>query len=307
SWGNSGTQRISELNDLISAFNQEAIALNNGELIIAANNGTESGVYLVKLDNNGLLDSNFDSDGIRDVTSTVPIKITGTGHDATNNDFYVVGETSSGVTKIFKFNSDGTNDNTFGMGSNTSTLDSGVNYTQISDTNFVSNDMTIDSSGNIYIAGSFFDGTKKRVAYIIMNSNGLVNFSGSWLITVNDTTERLGVSIAASTSELFILARDTINQAYMYNFSLAGTLDATFDGDGILPITGYQAPTSNRIRVEVDSNQKTWFSVQDGSGNSLIFRLNSTDANFDNSFVNGGKAPLNNGVSGWAFNMGFQG
>ncbi|MBE1299966.1 MAG: tandem-95 repeat protein [Alteromonadaceae bacterium] len=304
-WGEAGVSRI-DIGKSVDSADQQVIALNNNEAILVTNDSTGSNVILVKLNDLGELDSGFGTNGIYDLTGIVTIPIVDTAHDSSTNAFYLLGEDSSNLARIYRFNADGTFDNSFGVGTGTS-ANTGVNYTIVNDGNFSPNGMVVRSSGEIALVGSFYDvGTGyNKTAVVLMDNSGVINYSGSWLITVDDGQAMSGISADTDGSNIFVLAKNSTNVARVYKFNNSTGLDPSFYGSGQTELSNYYV-SDGVESIRVDSTGQLWVNVSDASSNKFMLRLTST-GEFDASFINAGQVKLSHGIATWSSGAGVAG
>lgn len=285
----------------------DVIGLGSQDLVIA---GVETGtddLYLAKLTNSGELDSGFDSDGIRDFGGSVSLTPSqGLYHSATDT-FLIAGKDGSNFYPwVYRFNADGSDDNSFGAGTNISSADAGVNYTVLNDANFSVYDMVQLNSGDIYLIGGYFD-TYNKAALIKMDADGLIDtgFGSSGIQTFDQGSAHVGFTGATDGTSIYILSKDTSSQtASVIKVNAAGSLDSSFDDDGLLALNSYEISATSTSSMQTDSSGDLWIQVSKYGSQESMVKLTSNGV-FDSSFVNAGSTQFSHGVFNWGSIAGF--
>ena len=135
---------------------------------------------------------------------------------------------------LVRYNSDGTLDTTFsGDGKLTTAVGSGED---------VANSVAIDGNGNIVVAGYSYNGSNKDFAVVRYNSAGALDttFSGDGILTTAvGSGDDVANSVAIDGNGNIVAAGYSYNLENNNDYALVrytsdGTLDATFDTDGIV-------------------------------------------------------------------------
>lgn len=306
-WGDNGYARVSNVASSITAH--EAIAQNGDQLVIAGVVTGTDNLIMAKFDNKGQLATSFDADGVRDFAGAVNLVPKEMVHLSSNNHFLLMGQdNANNRTWVYRFDTEGVNDLSFGAGTGTNVSDTGVNYTEVQDGNFRGQDMEVLSSGDIYVTGFYFDTVAgyNKAAILKMDQNGLIDtsFGTSGIETFDQGSAFQVQSSANDGTTLYLLGKNAgTSAAYAYKVNASGALDSSFGTAGILEMTGYQCTANSSIQV--DSNGLIWVQGNNGGTTEAMVRLTSS-GKLDPSFVNGGQIDLNRGVNVWSTIAGFQ-
>ncbi|BDX07569.1 Ig-like domain-containing protein [Planctobacterium marinum] len=306
-WGENGYARI-DAGASTSITPYDAIGLANTEVVIAGVITGTDDLYLAKLNGKGELDSGFDSDGIRDLSGTVDLTPAQGLYVSSASAFLIAGKDSTNsYSWVYRFNTDGTDDLSFGAGTNVSTSDTGVNYTVYSDANFSIYDMVTLTNGDIYLVGGYFD-TYNKVALIKMDSAGLIDtsFGASGLATFDQGSAHVGFKAATDGTAIYILGKDTSSSVVsVLKVDSSGNLDTSFDSDGIAELADYQISASSTSSIQIDSSGAIWLQVSKSGTNESMVRLTSTGG-LDINFINAGNTQFSHGIDSWTAIAGFQ-
>jgi uncharacterized delta-60 repeat protein len=283
-----------------------AIAFQNGKIIIAgsAGNGYASAILLIRLNPNGTFDSTFDSDGIvttfwgsdRSGASCVSVQPDGK---------LVVGgacETPGGNSRfaIFRFNSDGSLDSTFGS--------NGRIITGIPGAYAGARCVVTQDDGKILLGGTV-GSSQARNNFILMRCSGegtidsTFGLNGIVVADFYHNDDNLGSIVIQEDGKILVCGTsDSLN----YGWSLAmsrylqnGTLDNTFGNAGQIKLAADTARTCGGA-VLVQSDHKILVAGSLNYRNApfnpaammiksstAVFRFNG-DGSLDNTFgVNG--------------------
>lgn len=284
----------------------DVIGLGNKEAVIAGVKTGTDDLFLAKLNSSGELDSGFDSDGIRDFGGSVGLTPVQGLYNSSSNTFLIAGKDSSNIPKVYRFNANGTDDTSFGAGNNISTADAGVNYTAFNNANFSIYDMVRLNNGDIYLIGSYFD-TYNKVALLKMDSAGLIDtgFGSSGVVTIDQGSAHAGFAAATNGTAIYILSKDTSTlAASVVKVGAAGSLDTSFDSDGLLNLSGYKVSSSSTSSVQVNSSGSIWVQVSKNGTTESMLKFTSTGV-FDSSYINAGSTQFSHGVSNWSGIAGF--
>ncbi len=280
-WSNNGTDRdfaVARYNtdgSLDTTFDGDGIATtdfgigndqadgvvlqSDGKIVVAgrSNNGTNDDFAVVRYNTDGSLDTTFDTDGM----ATTDF---GSGHDRardvdiqSDGKIVAVGQVANAGTLDFglaRYNTDGSLDVTFDS-------DGLVN------TDFFSNDdqgreVAIQADGKIVLAGRIHNGTDEDFGVARYNPDGSLDttFDGDGLVnTAISAGEDMGEAIALQTDgKIVVVGRSGlgINENFaVARYNSDGSLDTTFDGDGILT-TDVGGLTDDGEAVAIQSDGK---------------------------------------------------
>jgi uncharacterized delta-60 repeat protein len=213
----------------------------DGKILITGdfNNGPHSNVAVVRYNADGSLDPSFGSGGIATASS-----------GSNNNDWasaialqpngkiVVAGYSMLGVGldrdfHLFQFNSDGSLDDSFGLGGMTSTSIGNNNSDYIKD-------LKIQPNGKILVAGYSYNGTKSDFTLIRYNSNGDLDpsFSIGGIATTVIGNGSAAYAMDLQPSGKIVLvgstSNGTDNDFAVVRYNSNGSLDSSFDFDGIV-------------------------------------------------------------------------
>ncbi len=192
---------------------------------------------------------------------------------------------------LARFNTNGTLDTSFGT--------NGVVIEMLGNNADSIKRVRIQPDGKILLAGtSYADGSTYNVMLVRYNSNGTLDTtfnSTGWLTyNVSGESEEYAGDIALQSDGKIVVAGHTTpsfgapSNILVMRYNANGTLDTTFDGDGVLVIT--PAAGGGAFQVIVLSDGKlliTGYRNDGAKSNFLLMRLNS-DGSTDTSFGTGG-------------------
>lgn len=268
--------------DIVLQADGKIVAVGN------ANNGTNEDIALTRYNLDGSLDASFDGDGI--VTTDL-----GLGDDIgygialqSDGKIIVAGESSNGTNSDFvivRYNTDGSLDNTF----------DGDGYTRTDFDNFndKARDVAIQSDGKIVAGGSAFIDTVYNYAAARYNTNGSLDNTFdtdgkvNTLVTFNDQ----GNAIAIQSDGKILVAGVTLQLDFYNAFGIVryntnGSLDNTFDGDGMVITTSISTFGEEIKAITLQSDGKIVVAgnaTPTGPIRFAVARYN-TDGSLDNSF-----------------------
>ncbi len=210
----------------------------DGKIIVAGSgtNGSNDDFALVRYNANGLLDTTFGIGG-RILT---PIF---NGADSVNalviqpdGKIIAVGSANNGFNDDFAFaryNPDGTRDDTFGG--------FGLGSLAIGNGDDVAKAVALQPDGKIVVVGSARNGTVNQVDFAVvrLNTNGSpdASFNGNGKVLTNFTAAESANAVALQPDGKIIAAGTTSSgngDFLLARYNPNGSLDASFDGDGIV-------------------------------------------------------------------------
>ncbi len=192
---------------------------------------------------------------------------------------------------LVRINTDGTLNTSFGT--------NGVVIAMLGSSSDSINKVRIQPDGKILLAGqSWSNGTAYNIMLVRYNSNGTLDttFNSIGYVTHNISGESYdyAVDIALQPDGKIVLVGDggagfgMAGDILIMRFNANGTLDTTFDGDGVLLITTPAGGSAGQIIILPDGKLLVTGYRNDGvKPNFLLMRLNS-DGTFDTSFGTGG-------------------
>jgi large repetitive protein len=262
---------------------------NDGKIIVYGTM-TEASVtdgFIARLNTNGSLDTSFATNGIYKTTGITADHISLTkAAIGTSQNIVAVGTLDDGVSNSFimRVNVSGNLDSaSFNASLGYVTGAAGDSY----------NDLVIDASNNIYVAG-------ERLAsdsdFLIQKYNGsgvLVtgfNATGTKVVDINaSVSETLAKVLLDTSGNLYLVGNEplTPNQIAVVKMSATGVLDTGFSGDGITSLI--MAPSSNNAMVydaALDSTGRilvAGYSIVSGVKEAMFGRI-KTDGSLDANF-----------------------
>ena len=198
-------------------------------------NGSNYDFALTRYNTNGTLDVTFDTDG--KVTTTVSSQEDNIHAMAQQSDGKIVvcGITYPGTYSDFifaRYNTNGTLDNTFGT--------NGIVTLSLGAFNDICLSMAIQTDGKIIGVGTTSNGTTNDIVLVRYNTNGTLDNtfgSGGIVTTAIGTDEDYVRSVALQTDGKIVVTGATFGTKYNFatlRYNTNGTLDNTFDSDGIV-------------------------------------------------------------------------
>ncbi len=191
---------------------------------------------------------------------------------------------------LVRINADGTLDTSFGI--------NGIVSTVVGTSDSAAK-VRIQPDGKILLAGkSWANGTAYNIMLVRYNSNGTLdttfNSTGFVSYNINGESYDYAGDIAVQTDGKIVLVGSTNpsivanGDILMMRFNPNGTLDPTFDGDGILLITTPSGGSAGQIIILSDGKLLVTGYRNDGvKPNFLLMRLNP-NGTFDTTFGTGG-------------------
>ncbi len=188
---------------------------------------------------------------------------------------------------LVRLNYDGTPDNSFG------TL--GKVTTQVTAGNDVPYGIAIQSDGKIVVAGYGSNGTDVDVMIIRYNTDGSLDnsFDGDGIVLTNLGGGEIAYGIAIQPDGKIVLAGQANNPAEpaAFRYNSNGSLDNSFDGDGVVIFTGSPTNDGMRAGLALQTDGKIVMGGLDnysgGNFHGELVRLNANGSP-DNSFGTNG-------------------
>ncbi len=310
-FGNNGYLRIPDTDLLQSIKGQQAVVLSDDSLVIVGYDVAVDSLYFAKVDNKGVLDSGFGTSGIRDLGTGYTMNDIVAAQAVTGDDFLVAGLDQNFETRVYRFNSDGSDDLSFGGGSTGTSQDTAVNYTLLR-SSFSVKDMVTSSTGEIYVIGTEFN-SYSQVALTRLGTDGVIDTSfGSSGYTNFDQSEAYQVKAADSNgTHIYVLGYDVATGTpNIYKYTSSGFPDDSFANNGIATLSGLSFDVGNPWDIKVDASGNIWVMVSNdvstGDDEAYMYRLDAT-GQLDVNFVNAGRVMLSHGVANWDGGAGVKG
>ncbi len=277
----------------------QAVAIQaDGKIVVAGYtfNGTDNDFAVVRYNADGTLDAAFDGsqNGNGIVTTAV-----GTSNDevfglAIQGDGKIIlaGQSFNGADSdiaFVRYSTDGTLDNTF-SGDGRAIVAAGVG-------NDIVRSVAVQADGKIVAAGTAFNGTNNDIAVVRLEANGLpdTSFDGDGIIlTPVGTGSDVGYNVAVQpdgkivASGYYVSTGSTDTVILRYN--VAGTLDGTFDGDGISTLA-FSPETDEALSMALQPDGKIVIAGcirSGGTPNDFLHARFNQNGSLDTSFGNNG-------------------
>lgn len=282
---------------------QSVAVTSTGQIVVVGSTdvGATQDFAVALLNDDGTLDTNFDSDGMQTVDfggldegrSVVIATISSV------EKILISGDTDNGVSATFDFavarlDLDGTLDTGFDA-DGLQTIDFGG----VSD---FDPSLAVDSANRILVAGSsFIPGNNRDFSVARLNSDGSIDtsFDGNGKKTITITTgndNALGVAIAAG--DAVVLAGSTgsfgSRDFVVARLTSAGALDTAFNGSGFR-VFGFGSGDDVASDVEIGDSDKIIVAGTDDN-DFAVARLNS-DGTFDTGFATSGQQSVDFGAN----------
>lgn len=265
----------------------DAVVLQtDGKILVAGRVGISPSRFAVlRYNSDGTLDTTFDTDGI--VTTTIlqnanaraiavqsdgKIIVAGNARNNSNQDFFTV----------VRYNSDGSIDSSFG--------NSGMIFTSFGLIDFL-NDLIIQNDGKILAVGNGDVSSRlPLLAMMRLNPNGSFDtgFNGTGQVAAQIPLFEEANSVDLQNDGKIIISGRLNGSFSVFRYNPNGTLDATFDGDGIAIADFNNFSTSFDIKIQSDSKI---IGVGETFGQATDFAVARFNENgtLDNAFGVGGK------------------
>jgi len=285
----------------IGSGDDEAVALAiqpDGKIVVAgfSHNGSDYDFAVVRYNSDSSLDTSFSGDG----KLTTPI---GGAEDRANavaiqpdGKIVVAGFFWNGTSNAFavvRYNTDGSLDTSFDV--------DGIATTDLGSGDDQGRGVAIQSDGKIVVSGYTHNGTNYDFAVVRYNVNGSLDtsFDTDGIVTtpLSGGDDR-GEAVALQSDGKILVAGDVLGGAArnfgVVRYNTTGTLDASFDTDGIV-ITDFLANEDNARSIAVQPDGRILVGGSSHNGSNLDFSLAryNTNGSLDVSFDTDGKVTTN--------------
>lgn len=283
---------------------------SDGKIVVAGTSNDATGIFftLARYNTNGSLDNTFDTDGIvttaigttQDKASSVAIQA--------NGKIVVAGASEVGSGFVFalaRYNIDGSLDSTFDNDGIVTTAVGTTIYESISDP-FLS--MVIQADGKIIIAGSSKN-SNSIFCYTLVRYNvdgsldNTFGINGIVITSTPNSAADIGRCLAIQSDGKIIVAGHSPNSMSLVRYNTNGSLDNSFDNDGIVVTTNFNCWIYS---IAIQCNGKI---VVAGGLDNYYFALARYNINgsLDNTFDTDGMVTSTIGTSGsHAFSVAIQ-
>jgi uncharacterized delta-60 repeat protein len=260
-----------------------AVALqSDGRILVAGSAwwGDHYVLALVRYDSDGSLDSTFGTGG-KVITQVGPSSVLGGSLAVTPDGGILVGG-AIGVGSVhdfavFRYNMDGTLDDSFGSG--------GIAITPVGSGDDGAYSLAIQPDDKILLAGYSWIGNDANLVLVRLNADGSLDTSldgdGRVIMPVASGSD-YGSSVALQPGGEILVAGTFSSDFAVVRFHADGSIDTSFDADGkVTTAVGLSPSTGRSVAVQTDDKI-----LVGGNGNCLLARYN-VDGSLDSTFGNG--------------------
>jgi uncharacterized delta-60 repeat protein len=254
----------------------------DGKILLGGGDGYAGVIY--RYNSNGTVDTSFGSSG-RGLNPYVGLysigvqpdgKIVGAGITFTT----MFGTASNGDFGVVRHNADGSLDTTFGL--------NGIVTTSISANKDFGRSVSIQADGKIVVAGNSKDDTSfPDIAIVRYNPNGSLDatFDTDGIITTN-LGGGIAYSVAIQSDGKIVAAGDGPGNPVVIRYYPNGSLDTTFDGDGIVSLP-LPSGLLRSVLIQPDSKIVASGWTSGLNSNFVVVRYNP-DGSLDSTFNSNG-------------------
>ena len=285
-----------KLTTLIGAgcFGKSVVIQTDGKIIVAGrsfgNPGTGNNVFtLARYNTNGSLDNSFDADGI--VITEFPGSIGDGGNAITiqpDGKIIVAGSHHNGTSEDFalaRYNSNGSLDNTFDG--------DGTLNTAIGSSDDIAYSVALQTDGKIVVAGQSDISGNIDFALARYNTDGAPDnsFDTDGKLTISIGFAQTKTALAIQSNGKILIAGSTGSDFVAARFNTNGSLDNTFDGDGIVITSVGISNAADATSMEIQTDGKIVLAgfAFVGAGRDFALVRYNTNGSLDNTFDSDGK------------------
>lgn len=286
---------------LTTAFGSSDDAANSvviqtdGKIIVAGYSriGSHNVFAIARYNTDGSLDNTFDGDGkvttafagsIGNIINSIVLQ--------TDGKIVVAGSNHNGSTLDFalaRYNTDGSLDNTFdGDGKLT---------TAIGSSDDIAYSIALQTDGKIVVAGNSDIGGNIDFALARYNTNGSLDntFDGDGKLTTSIGFAQNAAGLAIQTDGNILIAGSDGSNFVAARYNTTGSLDNTFDGDGIVitPVGTSNSAEANSIDIQTNGKIIVAGFAFVGAGRDFALVRYNTNGSLDNTFDGDGKVTTN--------------
>ncbi len=228
-----------------------AMAIQNDNKIVAVgwnSNGTNTSNALVRYKVDGSLDSTFDSDGIVTTSITTGDCIGFAIAIESNGKIITTGFYGGGTVGVYKYNANGTLDSTFDG--------DGIAKTDVSATLDAPYSIALQTDGKILIAGHTKVGSKSNFLVVRYTTSGSLDstFDADGIVTTSiSTTNDIARCLKVQSDGKILVSGSSASNLAILRYNTNGSLDSTFDVDGIVTISfGNVSSSAQCLAIQSD-------------------------------------------------------
>ena len=265
---------------------------SDGKILVAGTtiDGNNDRFTLVRYNSDGTLDSTLDSDGI--VITSIGGDDDGQSVAIQSDGKIIVAGYSYNASNAFDFalvryNTDGTLDNTFDS--------DGIVITPIGSNNDYGYSVAIQPDGKIIVAGESYDGSNRHFALVRYNSNGSLDNtfdSDGIVVTSVGLSNDIGQSVEIQSDGKILVAGYSYNGSYpdfaLVRYNSDGSLDNTFDSDGIVTTTVGSSDFGHSVAIQSDGKILVAGDSYIGDNYDITLIRYDSDGSLDTTFNSDG-------------------
>lgn len=287
-------QDIVEFSTSGNEVGNQVLIDETGSIFVAGKGGPVPSAALWKFDSNGALDTTFGGgDGLFTHRINSNDRVNDMAFDSSGN-IILVGKTfisgQADDLAVWRITPSGVLDTTFGGGNG---YDEG-------------NAVAIDSNDNIIVVGRSNGSTGTKAAIWKYTSNGVLDTSfggGDGFITTTSNGVKTGVVID-SADNIYVTGYAG-GEVTLWKYNTTGTLDSSFDSDGIFVFTNPGSDYSYDLVLDQTGNILLTGDLSDGSNSDMFIMRVTPLGNLDTTFGAGlGYITHNNAAGGNGYDSG---
>jgi uncharacterized delta-60 repeat protein/LPXTG-motif cell wall-anchored protein len=228
----------------------------DGKILVAGQTGPSnaSNFAIVRYAANGTLDTSFGTAGIT-TTDLGGLDLASSMVVLPNGKILVAGRSVVADMDLFaivRYNTNGTVDTGFGS--------TGITTTSFNAGGAVGNSMTLQADGKIIVAGGVWLGNRWIIAMARYNTDGTLDtsFGTAGTTTTDLNADSIGSAVAVQLDGKIIVAGnfDATDTGYydfaLYRYNANGSLDTTFNTDGLITTNLGGSDSASRIVMQAD-------------------------------------------------------
>jgi uncharacterized delta-60 repeat protein len=207
------------------------------------NSVNPSTAYVISISSNGTLDTSFDTDGIKSIPNEGSSTSQAVALGLNQNGTFIVGITQKNIGyqfSLIRVSSSGVVDGTYGTSGKFTLAIALVSHDLVNQRLLERPNGKLLLISNVVLNWSMFGATTYAIELVQMNADGLVDttFGTNGHVQLKDLTNSTSWSDISIQSDGRVLIaasveRQNASDSVLYRLTSAGSLDTTFDGDGI--------------------------------------------------------------------------
>ena len=270
-------------------YAESVVVQQDGKIVVGGHswNGSNYDATLVRYNSDGTLDATFDGDGI--VTTNVDASDDRVGEIILQPDgkIVTVGTSHNGSSNeivVMRYDTDGSLDAAFGT--------AGIVRTDVGANHDYGRGVAVQSDGKIVIAGYRDNGPDDEFVVARYNADGSLDtsFDGDGIATLDfGAGFDRAHSVAVQPDGRILVAGSTHNGTHwvstVVRYDADGTLDTSFDGDGIATASvGANDAFASAITLQADGTILVAGSSSTGTSDEMMVTRYNADGSLDTQF-----------------------